>query len=445
MLVNKIFIKINNLNSHKYYYLSPHVYAIGNCAEEIYYGLIKARDSKKKLIILSPFDIPFLFKYKLTNSTLFSIESEYILKQNIFLHFLLKLLVTFVYLPMRLFSLAKRKIFGFGLRDCYNFPNIGVECLFIPGRDCRVSPCFDISFARIKGNWKNKFNYKFSLHHKNEVNDLILLKGLGILNNEKFVCLHVREGGFRNDSNRREYRNSDINNYLAAIKKLTDSGVYVVRMGDTTMTPLPKMNKVIDYPFTSYKTESMDITLIKYCYFYIGCQSGTFDVAKLYNKPILLINMYNWTFGGPFNSTDRGIIKHIFSNKSQKFLSIQEMFLHGWEVQNVNNIVTDYLFVENTEDEILDAVVEYLLYAENNLFPVSDLQVTAGALMKKQSYSILKKDSILLAKECANNNNEENIEKYRIQSQVEGGSGLISNSYLNNNWLLDSMQVRASS
>ena len=65
MVINTVFEKINQQKNHKYYYLSPHVYAVGNCSEEIYYGLIKARLLKKKLIILYPFDILFIFRYKL--------------------------------------------------------------------------------------------------------------------------------------------------------------------------------------------------------------------------------------------------------------------------------------------------------------------------------------------------------------------------------------------
>ena len=63
MIIDRIFHKINSSKSHPYFYLSPLVYGLGNCAEEIYLGLIKAKHAKKKLVILYPFDIPFIFKY----------------------------------------------------------------------------------------------------------------------------------------------------------------------------------------------------------------------------------------------------------------------------------------------------------------------------------------------------------------------------------------------
>ena len=76
--------------------------------------------------------------------------------------------------------------------------------------------------------------------------------------------------------------------------------------------------------------------------------------------------MYNWTFGGPLHNCDRGILKHIFSKKKKVYLSVKELFSGGWDTQNMNGIIEDYDFVENSDEEILDAVVEYLDCVENN-------------------------------------------------------------------------------
>ena len=97
-----LFSVLNSLKSHPFYYLSPNTYAVGNCAEEIYYGLIKARVTGKKLIILYMFDLPFIFKYKLTNRSLFSIKSNYIYNPNKYLLFLIRLILTGIYIPLRI-------------------------------------------------------------------------------------------------------------------------------------------------------------------------------------------------------------------------------------------------------------------------------------------------------------------------------------------------------
>ena len=104
----------------------------------------------------------------------------------------------------------------------------------------------------------------------------------------------MRESGFRNDAGRREYRNATIGNYVKAFERITERGGWVSRMGDATMTKLPEMERVIDYAFTKYKSDLMDLFLIKKCRFFIGCQSGILDIASLFQKPTLIINMYNW-------------------------------------------------------------------------------------------------------------------------------------------------------
>ena len=67
MFVDNLFSKINASKSHRYLYLTPHVYTVGNCSIEILYGIIAAKSRGKKLFIIYPFDIPFVFKWNITN------------------------------------------------------------------------------------------------------------------------------------------------------------------------------------------------------------------------------------------------------------------------------------------------------------------------------------------------------------------------------------------
>jgi len=183
----------------------------------------------------------------------------------------------------------------------------------------------------------------------------------------------------------------------------------------------------------------MDLFLIKNCRFFIGCQSGIFDVAKLFSKPILLLNMYNWTFGGPLHIKDRGILKHIYSRKDNRYLSIKEMFSGEWEIQNMNGIVNDLVYVENSKEEIFDAVIEYLGDIENTLFLTSEIHTLSNSYRKEQAYSILKQNR--LATEDVMSDMEEIAERYRFLSQIEGASGYICNKYLDNNWEYDSLNL----
>ncbi len=437
MIINNLFSKINSLSNHPYYYLSPHSYAVGNCAEEIYLGLIKARYQGKKLVILYMFDLPYIFKYKLTNKSLLSLESNYIYQPNRYLLFIIRLLLTIIYIPLRVSTLIARGLFNIRLDEAYSYPCIGRDDLFLPGK-IKDKPKIN---SIVQYNWKEKFNYEFNfiIDGKSNIGILNCIEKLGIPKVAWFVCLHVRESGFRNDKGRREYRNSNIKNYIPAIKEIVSKGGWVVRMGDDSMTPLPEMKNVIDYPFTEFKSDFMDLFLIKNCRFFIGCQSGIFDVAKLFSKPTLLLNMYNWTFGGPLHIKDRGILKHIYSRKDNRYLSIKEMFSGGWEMQNMNGIVNNFVYVENSKEEIFDAVIEYLGDIENTLFLTSEIHTLSNSYRKEQAYSILKQNR--LATEDVKSDMEELAERYRFLSQIEGASGYICNKYLDNNWEYDSLNL----
>jgi hypothetical protein len=78
------------------------------------------------------------------------------------------------------------------------------------------------------------------------------LQDLGVPKNAWFVCLHVREDGFRREGIT-THRSADINTYSLAIESIVARGGWVIRMGDPTMKPLPPMKQAIDYARTDAK------------------------------------------------------------------------------------------------------------------------------------------------------------------------------------------------
>ncbi|MDP6651393.1 MAG: TIGR04372 family glycosyltransferase [Gammaproteobacteria bacterium] len=61
-------------------------------------------------------------------------------------------------------------------------------------------------------------------------------------------------------------------------KAITDAGGWVMRMGDSTMKPLPTMPQVIDYANSDMKSDWMDVFLCAQCRFVIGTSSGLFTL-----------------------------------------------------------------------------------------------------------------------------------------------------------------------
>ena len=451
MFVDNLFSKINASKSHRYLYLTPHVYTVGNCSIEILYGIIAAKSRGKKLFIIYPFDIPFVFKWSLTNNELFLLESKYIVKQSKYVRPIVRFLATIVYIPIRVYGLIVRDYFGKKIDESISIPRIGELEIYTP---VHREEKYDYSLTeRYVLDWWGEDKIKdiaIRLPLQSELDSINnLKKTLGMLESDWYVCLHVRENGFRADKGRRDYRNSNIYNYIKAIKEITSRGGWVVRMGDDTMLRLPNMDRVVDYPFSKYKNDLNDIILIKNCYFYLGVQSGILDVANLFSKNVLITNMIDWSGSGLQGEKSRGILKHWYSKKEKKYVSFEWLFKNRvgfiteeyaiwknyseaseWEdIHGFSASLDDYTLFENSEDEIKDAVVEYLDVVNDNYAP-SSLQFLFSMYRQKCMKDVLFGPDIYMF----NSNKRNYINNNFFALRTELSNGLISNCFLSKNW-----------
>ena len=94
---------------------------------------------------------------------------------------------------------------------------------------------------------------------------------LGIPYDKWFVCLHIREGGFLpNNEHIQSHRNASISNTFLAIEEIVKRGGWVIRMGDSSMLPLPALEGVIDYAHHPFKSDRMDVVLCAKAKFFWG-------------------------------------------------------------------------------------------------------------------------------------------------------------------------------
>jgi putative glycosyltransferase (TIGR04372 family) len=431
MIIDRAIDYVSNMKNCPVVLLSPHVYAVGNCSEEIYFGLLKARREGKKLYILRPYDIPWLLKYKLTNRELYRIESDYCYPSNDnFFEKLIRLGLTAVYIPFRMLNLLLKRYSGRCLNESYSFPQIGTKTLWQPKRKMKK-----FSWQVVHSYYWEKQTHEYlsvRLRKKSFDKAQIMRSKMGIGKEDWFVCLHVREGGFRNDWNRRESRNSTIGNYIPAIKTVTEAGGWVIRMGDNTMTPLPKMSQVIDYPFSTFKSDLMDLYLIKECRFYIGAISGILDVARLFRKPLIIPNMPAWTFAYLSKRCDLGITKHVYSYSQRRFLSIKEMFDGSWSTQEeCGSLGEDYKMYENSPEEIKTLVCEYMGSAKFVVKELTPLQEEANRQRILQAYRLFKERKFPGDADdpCVNT-----MLKYQFASRIESYVGSLGRTFLEENW-----------
>ncbi|MEQ8814131.1 MAG: TIGR04372 family glycosyltransferase [Thalassobaculum sp.] len=136
---------------------------------------------------------------------------------------------------------------------------------------------------------------------------------LGLQPSARIVTLHCREAGYRVDS-RHGLRNVDIATYLPAIRRLVERGYTVIRLGDRSMTPLPKIPGVFDYARSTLKSPELDVLLTGVATFHIGSSSGLSLVPQLFGTPCLYLNWYpldmmpwgrrNWSVLRPMRHLD---------------------------------------------------------------------------------------------------------------------------------------------
>lgn len=188
------------------------------------------------------------------------------------------------------------------------------------------------------------------------------LQELGVPEGAWFVCVHVREPGFSPaDEELHAHRNANIKNIIPAIQEITRRNGWVVRIGDTTMAPLPQMPQVIDYAHHPMKSERLDIILCAKARFILGNTSGIALVGSVFGVPCALVNMIPMSTLGLLSS-DISIPKLCWSMTKEHYLSFNGIM--GSPISNyryASLFSKDSIRVdENSEEDIHDLVVEML-------------------------------------------------------------------------------------
>jgi putative glycosyltransferase (TIGR04372 family) len=439
-LINKTF---NGFNSKSPILVqTPILRYIGNSAEEMYFGLLKAkRERKKVLFLFLRHPLFWVFTLRNANNEIFRVESEYIVSNGTWYGRLAGWLITIVYSLMRVTYVVWRsprlrrmihriwpKIRVYVAPDSrYSIPWIGRWSLWKP------NGVTSFSWATVEDLcWREQLEgYRPPTIPDDKVKHAERLRvQMGIPITDWFVCLHARESGYRNDS--AEYRNADITRYIDGIKLITDAGGWVVRIGDSSMTPLPSMDHVIDYPFTQYKSELMDLYLISECRFFVGTNSGPTDVAFLFGKSVVLVNQTEWFLQFPWHKGDLAIIKHIYSHSRGRFLSVQEILDEPFGCQNFCPPPDDLVRYENTTEEIRDVIKEFL--DQPKVYEYSKLQEAFNSARTAQVHRWL--DNAPFSPAVSK---DEVAEVYRYASRTDSVQGSIGQKYLEQNWLVDNL------
>ena len=357
---------IVKFGNRKYLIITPSFYSIGDASEQINFAISRSRLLKSKLIIISPYSFTQILKYRICNKALLK---KIILGEEDLVDISIKFVATLMINIYFFLRRSIKKIFFFKFifikNEEWNFLQIGFRSLWPYAIDSINQILSDPIIDEIHS--ENFISLTFPIK-----NFETFLNEHRLGNGHRYICLHVRESGYHGDYGKKVYRNADIDTYNLAIKFLIENGIAVIRMGDSTMKKLSISHPLlIDYARSSYKSEEMDLALIRNCIFYIGMETGIKDTALLFQKPVLSINQYEWFSGYPLKKIDRCIFKK-FKINGKELSNIERMDLPFFFSNNMLDFGLEVEMINNTDEEILLAVKNFYTEFINEFKTISE-------------------------------------------------------------------------
>lgn len=191
------------------------------------------------------------------------------------------------------------------------------------------------------------------------------MKDMGIIN--EYVCFASRNSIFKTKVEGRDnddasvIRNSRFDYYKKSIEYLESVKIQAVKMGRGE-SPMVPINNCIDYA-GKFANDFMDLFLSANCMFMVSGISGIFNIPQIFSKPVLVVNaiFITFSFGGcRYTEFDMFIPKKYYNKHKNRCLSFKEIL----ELEKSCHTNAQYYrkkgieFIENTEEEILEAVKE---------------------------------------------------------------------------------------
>lgn len=211
-----------------------------------------------------------------------------------------------------------------------------------------------------------KSNLIFSnIQNQNSIN---FLKKKGLKDNQKYICLIIRDSFYKNnyqkhiksDWSYHDYRNSDLSTYNKTVLELIRLGYFVIRMGKGAKTKFPIINKnFYDYSFDEDRNDFLDFWITFNCFFCVTTGTGLDEIVYMARKPVVEVNYLPC---GTLRSEryTHSLFKKLRFKNSLKYLGIKELIKHDLLFSFDNKKVSDLNIeiIDNNADEILDTVIE---------------------------------------------------------------------------------------
>jgi putative glycosyltransferase (TIGR04372 family) len=195
------------------------------------------------------------------------------------------------------------------------------------------------------------------------------LAELGIKPTDRFVCFIVRDSAYtkkvfpEKDMSYHDFRNCDVDDYVAGAEALADRGLFVLRMGSVVSKPLVSTNpRVIDYANSKVRSEFMDLFLGAHCEFNVSDGLGFYAIPAMFRRPNAYVNYSPFFMFYSSRACDLGIAKTMIDTATSKRLNLTEMGERGVarSRSSAEFVKAGVSVKSNTPSEIKDLMLEML-------------------------------------------------------------------------------------
>lgn len=416
-MLHNFFNFLNNSSFFPFYIVTPCPYAIGTAVENLRVAKLRSIEKKKFLLIFVPKKFSAILRYSICNNYLF--DEVFVKEQDKKKYKLEKKIIFFIlfffFFLRRTLALTFLKVVKINLPENFFFLEIGIR-----DDDLNIKKDLDnippYNFSRIGNIEIEKLKIKLSEN---------ILQSLKINKDQEFICLHVRDGEFRQDFQRREERNSSIENYYELINYLLKKNIIIFRLGIKAKKKIELKNKyIIDMPFLDINYDYFNIYLLKNCKFFIGTQSGMAQLAYLFEKNCLITNVVRIFEEIPFTAKCRLITKIPYFRDKKNILSIKQYLDLPYAYHHQFFINNELGYLENSKEDLYLAVKEFyeLLNSVNSSQLILDAnQKNVNKLLLEKFILHLKND-----KDLINHRN-----KIYLLKKLKGMKGSFSSFFLN--------------
>ena len=167
------------------------------------------------------------------------------------------------------------------------------------------------------------------------------------------------------DTSYHDYRDCNIDNFKTAVNYLLKKNYFVLRMGKLQKNEMQLKNKnFLDYAFSNYKSDILDVWLMANCEFCISTGTGFDQISRIFNRPVLYLNqipLIDWSsYSKSFTHP-----KFLFKKKVGKVSKIEDYLKFSFH-RKLDYKKNNLNVIDLSKGEILDCVKEFLKILANN-------------------------------------------------------------------------------